>query len=64
MTRWSVYRYGLRYDSNAFMGVDKMRFAEALEAECGVRLGGGYESLHRSPVFTERRFGAQEMRRW
>jgi dTDP-4-amino-4,6-dideoxygalactose transaminase len=60
ITHWSVYRYGLRYDSDAFMGVDKMRFAEALEAECGVRPGGVYEPLQRCPVFAERKFGPLE----
>ena len=57
MTRISWHGYGFLYDEEAFGGVPRDRFMEALRAE-GIPAGGGYSHpLYRNPLFTERRLG-------
>lgn len=51
ITRQAAYQVVLRYDPQAFSGVDRASFVGALEAE-GVPCDGNfYESLTRSPLF-------------
>ena len=57
MTRISWHSYILLYDQEAFDGVPRDRFLEALGAE-GIAAGGGYtHPLYKNPLFTEARFG-------
>jgi dTDP-4-amino-4,6-dideoxygalactose transaminase len=57
MTRISWHGYSFRYEEDAFGGVPRARFLQALNAE-GVRAGGGYShTLYKNPLFIERRFG-------
>ena len=57
MTRISWHSYILGYGAEAFGGVPRDRFLQALSAE-GIPAGGGYSHpLYKNPLFTERRFG-------
>jgi len=57
MTRISWHGYSFLYDGDAFGGVPRDRFLQALNAE-GVIAGGGYShTLYKNPLFMERRFG-------
>ena len=57
MTRISWHSYILLYDQEAFDGVPRDRFLEALGSE-GIEAGGGYtHPLYKNPLFTEARFG-------
>lgn len=57
MTRISHHGYGFRYDAEAFGGVPRERFLQALNAE-GVPAGGAYSyPLYRNPLFTEGNLG-------
>jgi len=57
MTRISWHSYSFLYDEQAFGGVPRAKFLQALGAE-GIPAGGGYSHpLYKNPLFTERRFG-------
>ncbi len=57
MTRISWHGYSFRYEQDAFGGVSRDRFLQALNAE-GVRAFEGYSHpLYKNPLFIERRFG-------
>ena len=56
-TRHSYHLYLFRYDREAFDGVPRDRFLQALRAE-GIPCGWGYPNpLYSEELFTERRFG-------
>ena len=51
ITRRGFYYYLLQYDSEAFKGVPRTRFREALAAE-GVTMGQAYgQAIHKYPLF-------------
>ena len=57
-TRHSYHLYIFRYDADAFDGVPRDRFLQALEAE-GIPCSGGYPiGLHLQPVFANKSFGS------
>jgi len=57
MTRISHYGYGFRYDQEAFAGVPRDKFVQALNAE-GVAAGGAYSyPLYKNPVFADGNLG-------
>jgi len=57
MTRISWHGYSFLYEQQAFGGVPRDKFLQALGAE-GIPAGGGYSHpLYKNPLFTERRFG-------
>jgi len=56
-TRHSYHLYIFRYDADAFDGVPRDLFLQALEAE-GIPCSGGYPiGLHSQPVFANKSFG-------
>jgi dTDP-4-amino-4,6-dideoxygalactose transaminase len=56
-TRHARHLYMFRYKSEAFGGIPKARFIEALRAE-GIPASPGYSiPLYKQPVFTEKNFG-------
>jgi dTDP-4-amino-4,6-dideoxygalactose transaminase len=50
VTRWSVYFLFARYDRQAFGGISKQRFIEAVQAEGIEVIGEGYSPLYRYPL--------------
>jgi len=56
VTRWSVYVLFARYNRNAFEGVSKKRFVEAVKAEGIKIIGDGYTPLYRNPLFQNKTF--------
>ncbi|MDA0334147.1 MAG: DegT/DnrJ/EryC1/StrS family aminotransferase [bacterium] len=53
ITRRGFYYYLMRYDADAFGGVSRTRFREALQAE-GVPLGQSYgQAIHKYPLFQD-----------
>ncbi|MCZ7649213.1 MAG: DegT/DnrJ/EryC1/StrS family aminotransferase [Planctomycetota bacterium] len=51
ITRQSSYAYSFRYDKQAFGGLRRGRFCEALGAEMGLGFGGTYEPLHKTFLY-------------
>lgn len=56
VTRHPHYMYMFRYDPEAFSGLPRQQFVDALIAE-GVPAFIAYPAIHRLPVFRERAFG-------
>jgi len=53
ITRRGYYYYLLQYDAEAFAGISRDRFREALSAE-GVTMGQGYgQAIHQYPLFQQ-----------
>jgi dTDP-4-amino-4,6-dideoxygalactose transaminase len=50
-TRISYYRYGILYESEAFAGIPRATFAEAVRAEGIPLTGEGGQPVYRSPLF-------------
>ncbi|NOY08118.1 MAG: DegT/DnrJ/EryC1/StrS family aminotransferase [Spirochaetes bacterium] len=56
VTRWSVYVLFARYNRDAFEGVSKQRFVEAVKAEGIEIISDGYTPLYRNPLFQNKTF--------
>ena len=58
VTRWSFYYWNFKYRAEAFDGIPRDKFIEALKAE-GVPIGVGAhgEPIYRNPLFQNMSFG-------
>ncbi|MFW6155819.1 MAG: DegT/DnrJ/EryC1/StrS family aminotransferase [Armatimonadota bacterium] len=57
VTRWNFYFYHFKYDAEAFGGIPRDTFREALTAE-GLSTGTGHLApIQKNPLFTERNWG-------
>jgi len=58
VTRWGFYYWNFHYEKDAFEGVPRDRFIEALQAEgVPVRVGAHGMPIYRNPVFQRMNFG-------
>jgi len=54
VTRWSIYYWNFRYEQEAFDGIPRDRFLEAVEAEgAPIGVGAHGEPIYQNPLFQE-----------